>query len=748
MLLASVFAIALAQGPQIPRDDYGVPHIKASTSAEAWREAGYAVAQDRLWQMEMSRRTVEGKMAEIMGPSYVASDKEARLAAYSDDELKAEIEKLPASLQESFTEYARGVNDFIAEGHLPPNYEKLGFKPEPWTPVDSAAIGVWMLHYFGRGGAGQIRNMAALAYLQGRKPLQGHVLDVLDDFMWQNDASSPTTVAKEDESPNHPTFAAPSRALTEAHLKLLPKLGLFDLLPGLSLAMREKSTRVAMKVGAPFKTGSYCMVVGGKRSATGMPALLSGPQMGFTDPSIVHEMSISTSDFQVIGADIPGIPGVVVGHTKYLAWGLTSGVGATDDFVYYTRVGDDQYKYGSETRPLGSRSMTIHVKGASDVTVVQQRTVDGLVVLSTKAHGDVPGIVFARHTSYEGKELGSFEAFSGLWTAKNAREADATAAKGTMSFNLFYATVQGDIGYRYAGLIPLRSPLLDPRLPTPGDPKYAWSGMIPTDQMPHVRNPKSGLLTNWNNKPVSWWPNLDTPVWGKIFRVDAIRRVLDKPKLAAQDFEQAAWTIARTDETWPFLGPYAVKAAESLAAEGAAHPEKNDNAPGLAMLALGGFEGRLLDGSRQAVVYRLFVSELRKALFLEATGNFASDATFEQAAQPSVMLAALEGRTKFNYLHGRKAADVCRTALLNAIHGSYSANGVPKRYVPGQIRVPGESAIPYSNRGTYIQVVELLPDGPLGRNVLPPGVAETGPHSRDQVPLSRAWVYKPMLRPW
>jgi len=62
--------------------------------------------------------------------------------------------------------------------------------------------------------------------------------------------------------------------------------------------------------------------------------------------------------------------------------------------------------------------------------------------------------------------------------------------------------------------------------------------------------------------------------------------------------------------------------------------------------------------------------------------------------------------------------------------------------------VPGEVPIPYSNRGTYIQVVELLPDGPIGRNVLPPGVAQTGPHSRDQVPLSRAWTFKPMHRPW
>jgi penicillin amidase len=111
---------------------------------------------------------------------------------------------------------------------------------------------------------------------------------------------------------------------------------------------------------------------------------------------------------------------------------------------------------------------------------------------------------------------------------------------------------------------------------------------------------------------------------------------------------------------------------------------------------------------------------------------------FELAAQPSVMLAALQGKTKFNYLQGRKAEDVVLAALSAAKSGVYHAP---------TIKVPGEDPIPYSNRGTYIQVIELLPSGPSGRNVFPPGVTASGPHSRDQVNLSRAWLYKPMHLP-
>ena len=169
-------------------------------------------------------------------------------------------------------------------------------------------------------------------------------------------------------------------------------------------------------------------------------------------------------------------------------------------------------------------------------------------------------------------------------------------------------------------------------------------------------------------------------------------------------------------ETWPFIKPFLP-----------------------AGTALDGFDGWLLEGSVQASLYDLFFTQLRKDLFIGTTGNFVSDSNFNQVAQVSVMVQALRGKTKVNYLAGRSAADVVRGALAK-VSGTVD---LVKGYGAWSIPYAGQASVHYRNRGTYIQVIELG-STVRGRNVLPPGVSATGVHSQDQIPLSRAWVYKPM----
>src|SRR5579859_5017733 len=135
---------------------------------------------------------------------------------------------------------------------------------------------------------------------------------------------------------------------------------------------------------------------------------------------------------------------------------------------------------------------------------------------------------------------------------------------------------------------------------------------------------------------------------------------------------------------------------------------------------------RLLEGSRQAVVYERFLSALRRAVFTPSIGSFGGPQYFDVALQPSLILNALEHKTRFDYLAGRSAQEVVRQALAEAEEPvSPSVNGAPYYKAPS-INYAGEPPVPYSDRGTYIQVIELLPDGPSGKNVLPPGVAESG----------------------
>ncbi|MEQ1821239.1 MAG: penicillin acylase family protein [Fimbriimonadaceae bacterium] len=694
----------------ITRDSFGVPHIRATSWAQAFEMAGYAVAEDRLWQMENSRRLATGTMAEVFGPDFVASDKDVLRVAYTQSELTAQVRKLPERIQTAVSAYAAGINRFIREGRLPKEYAESGFQPRPWKPEDSAAIAVRMLQTFGRGGAGEIRNMALYGYLQTQPALKGHESDVLNDLAWFNDSRATTTIADEDVK-SRVNFSSPTPSVTASHLAMLPKASLIELLPGIRVAMREESTRVAASVSAPYKSGSYCIVAAPKRSSKGVPLLLSGPQMGFRQPSIVHEMSLDAPGVKAVGMDIPGVPGIIVGHTDFMAWGLTTGVADTED-IYFTSKKGDGYELAGQVKPILTVPFEIKVKGGETVKLEQARTEWGPVVLALRS-----GTIFIRRSSFWKRELESFDAFFGLYQAKSVKDIVASTDKATLNFNFFFATTKGDIGHRYVGNVPLRSSEVDPRFPTPADPKFDWKGYIPKDKLPQVINPKSGLLVNWNNKPVSWWPNFDTPVWGRIFRNSVLLERLTKPKLNTSDLENAISNAARTD--------YNFRSFQRL----------------LASCGYSAFDGKLIDGSGEAAFYLRFFDVLRSEIFSSSIGSLISPDNFKQAIQPSLMLNALEGKTRFNFLGSRTKEEVIKAAL-DKVRQEFAKKDTPL-YKAGRIAVQGEEPILYSDRGTYIQVIELF-KVPKGRNVLPPGIAESGPHRTDQASLARNWRFKPM----
>lgn len=695
--------------PDIQRDSYGVPQIRAASAEEAFYLAGYAVAEDRIWQMEMSRRVARGRMAEVTGARDAAADAEVRQLGYRDAELQTQLDKLSPFARMGFREYARGVNAYL-DAHktdLPAEFAQAGLTPEPWTETDSAAIAVRLMQQFGRGGAGELRNLALVEYLRARPQTKDRVLDVLDDLAWIDPGRSPSTIPAPPGA--FTAFPKPDRKTSERHLASLPRLNLLELVPAIRVASREASNLVAERVGSPFKTGSYAMVVGAKRSATGHPILLSAPQMGFRTPSIVHEISIDAPGVRVAGIGIPGVPGIVIGMTPDIAWGLTSGIADTDD-IRIAKPGALSVRESTET---------IRIKNAADRSVPVRRAEMGPVLLQT-----ANGTRFVRHSAYWMRELESVDALANLWRAKTAGEADAAISRATMSFNFFYATRTGDIGYRYGGLVPVRPAGFDPRLPSLIDSGDRWTRMMTPLEMPHLSNPSSGLLTNWNNRPAPNWMNGDTPTFGRLNHVTAIDAALPKGEITAQDVERAAWSIARVDAFWPAFRPHVQRVLPRLSVS--------------AREGILGFDGSMLEGSRQAGVYARFLDNLRRELFLPVTGDFLSFDNFRTITQPTALLNALEGRTKVDYRAGRTTDSVVIAALEK------SASGEP--YRSGTIAVPGEAPVPYSDRGTYIQVIEMLPSGPYGRSVLPPGNAERGAHRLDQAPLSRAWTYKAMTR--
>lgn len=704
-MLASLIALTLQSN--LIRGEYGVPIIRAANVAEAMELQGYATAQDRLWQMEMSRRGARSKLAEVLGSASLNADIEQAKQFYTEAELRAQFVRLPAAIQGWFKAYAKGVNRFVQEGKLPPEYATNGFQPAPWTELDSAAVTIKLLQIFGRGGAGELRNLALYKFLEAQPKIKGRAPDVFGDFAWQNDPNSVPTCPPEDDLVKvKPTFPQPSPEITKAHLASLPPLGVFELLPGVRVVSLDESKRQSHLLKTPFKSGSYCVVVGKKKSTTGGALLLSGPQMGFTVPSIIHEVSLHGPGLDVAGMAVPGVPGVMVGATPNAAWGLTTGVADTEDIYLLNLRDKDHWSEGT----IRNVAFNIPVKGGEPKVIERRDTDYGQIVFEVGAKK----VGFARKRAYEGRELQSYEAVAGLWTVQDRKGFEKSTARATMNFNCFIALKNGDIGWRYLGEVPSRPSGFDPRFPLPPVRKAEWDGMIPFDQMPHAWNPKRGYLANWNNKPAAWWPNLDTPAWGEAFRNRLLLTHLEEKKLSPDSLQKAVVGMATMAETYPAFATL------------------------LRGTVLDKWNGSYRDDPRMGQIFAKFIPALREELFLGVTGNLGSPDNFALVAQADVMLRALRGETSYDYLHGRKSGEVIATALDRAVAGAGDTI-----FTPATLPVPaGIKPVPWRNRGTYIQIVEV---GKSGMNVVTPGVAASGRYSSDQADLARVFGFKPMV---
>ncbi|GIV03466.1 MAG: hypothetical protein KatS3mg015_2296 [Fimbriimonadales bacterium] len=742
LVFVSLVTLVNSQQPDFTliRGPYGEPHIFADSVEAAFEGAGYAVAQDRLYQMDLSRRSARGQLSELIGRAGVGSDRDALRFGYTDAEYEAMFRELPAEVRRITEAYAKGVNRWIEEaaanGQLPEAYG--GEKPRPWTTTDSLAVGVQLVRRFGRFGAGELRNLALYTYLKNR--LGEETLAAMDDLAWQNDRAAICTVSDADDPHRGSSPFKPfDETVTKAHVALLPRVNLLELLPAIRIEEQAEMKEIAAQLGVPHKWGSYAVVVSKHKSRLGVPLLLSGPQMGFSTPSVAHQMSIACPQYTAVGMDVPGVPGILIGHSPTVAWGMTSGVADTDDvfFVKLNPENPDEYEWNGSWKRFERTEWQVPVKGGEAVTAVREMTEFGPVIL--KSIGT--GVAYVRKSPLWMKEVAGLAGMSRLPGAKTIREVREVALTLNANFNLFAATNEGDIGWFFCGRIPIRSSKVDPRLPAPMDREHDWLGIVPPDRMPYVINPSSGWIANWNNKPVSWWPNLDTPAWGRIFRNEAIVRLLEgRERIGPEDLEAVVRSIATTAiEPTYFLD-------DLFAAEGAG---KASGVRQTALSYLRGWQGTKREGEVAPVIYEAWFAALQRELFLEKFGNFLAPDVFNLVLQPTVVWNALHGLTKLDYLGGRSRMDVVWTAYEKAVDGLQQSRGGDVslwQYRAGRIQFNGIPPVIYNDRGTYIQIVELWPS-PRGRFVAPPGVSENraSPHFADQRDLAAQWTYFPML---
>lgn len=455
---------------EVVRDRHGIPHIYAETLRDANFALGFAHAQDRLWQMEMNRRTAAGRLSELFGPSTLDTDKFLRTLGIHRH-ARATFEHLDPDTQEIFQAYADGVNAFLATNTrpLPPEFLLLWHTPEPWSAADSLGWIKMMAWDLSRSWRDELLR---LRLAQKLTPQQ------IAEFL-----------------PPYPGDA-PVR---------LPDLG------SLYRGMRGMATNLAEAAPEqlPEGAGSNNWVVDGLHSVTGKPLLANDPHLALTAPAVWYFAHINVADRNVIGATLPGVPMIVLGRNDRIAWGFTNtGPDVQDLHVEKLDASDPTaYAVPDGTRKFRFIDETIRIKGQADLGLRVRVSRHGPIisdVLADVAQGLPAGHVLAfAWTTLRDDDLAG-QALVRLGQSGNWGEfVAATRDFHSPQQNIVYADVDGNIGYTAPGRVPLRRRDNDLKglAPAPGwEAKYDWQGFIPFEELPRKFNPPEGRIATANEK--------------------------------------------------------------------------------------------------------------------------------------------------------------------------------------------------------------------------------------------------------
>jgi penicillin G amidase len=739
------------------RDAYGVPRVFATSVRSLFFGNGYAVAEDRAWQMEKYRLDAEGRLAEVFGEKLIDHDKEVRLEGMTREEWRHEFDQLPQEDQEIIQSYLDGVNRYLEAaqkaGTLSVDFAQNNWKPAPWVVEDTMAIAGMMGRRFGASGTDQLRNEAVVKFLTARLGTREAALKVFNDIGWVDDPAAISTVAPTVvRGPGAKAENAAPRAFAESAGAVGITTDDAEVLHAIQAKVnREAVYAAARELGLATRWGSYCWVVAPSKSVSGNAMLVGGPQMGFSTPQIAHEIQLTGAGYNVMGMGFAGIPGVLIGSNENLAWTSTSGESHNEDvFVEKAKAGNEHaYFYRGEYHAMEHRVEQIVVRGHDAVPYDVYRTVHGPVIEWSPSKD----VAYSKQMSYFGKEWETTIAFLGLNTARSIQDIPALAAKIASSHNIFVATRDGDIGFWHGGYFPAYPENVDPRLPLRGTGEDDWKGIIAFAEIPQTVNPPSGLIFNWNNKPGPGWRNYSVPAWGVAHHISNIRGALEQRlhenggKLSLTEVKAVAPQIGRHNYIADWLKPGLLDAASHTNAT-------LDPISLLAIEYLRHWNNQVREGSVAQTVFDAWYQQLRRDIFTPVLGDLGNKGALDEFTNSSNVYHALAGSRSSvplsrDYLEGKTADEVRLKALAEALDQLGKEKGPDMSawgYQLEWIKFDPLPAIPWYSRGTYIQAVELGHDRVHGGWILPPGQSEN-PHSlhySDQLMLAGWWMYAPM----
>ncbi|MFZ5750463.1 MAG: penicillin acylase family protein [Pseudomonadota bacterium] len=590
---------------EIVRDTADVPHIFAQSDEDVFYALGFAHAQDRLWQMNILRRTVQGRLSEVFGARTVPVDEIMRrldLYGLASRSVAAQDEPTRRALDA----YAAGVNAWIrlvndeARGRGAPEFFLFSNELAYWQPADSLAI----LKLMALQLTGQLESEVLRARVSLLSP--DWVKDLLPDV------------------PGPGTAALP------------PYASLFPSLPRSFAALNLPDDPLSPFPRQDFAGASNAWAAAPARSAAGGSLLANDPHLGLTAPSVWYLARLDLSSGGVIGGTIPGIPAILTGRNAQVGWGLTTAyLDDQDIHIEEVNPADPQrYRTPEGWKPFETRQSIIEVKDSAPVTVTLRWTENGPVLPGT--HYDLASVT----------PRGSVASLS--WTALDPADTSMTAAIRMMgahsiaealaATDLYIAPAQNltladkdGVAMVMIGAQPRRDPRhqTQGRMPSPGWlPENRWQGRLPAAENPRFLNPSGGIVGNTNNKFVDRpFPNHVSYVWGDTERVQRWTRLMEEREFHSRE----SFIAAQLDTVSPAARSLLPLVAANLWFTGPAAAEGTpERLRQRALELLAKWDGDMNEHLPEPLIYAAWMRALQNRLIRDELGPLADEFTHLQ----------------------------------------------------------------------------------------------------------------------
>ncbi|NVM17794.1 MAG: penicillin acylase family protein [Candidatus Lokiarchaeota archaeon] len=483
------------------RDEWGIPHIFAEYEEDLFFAQGYCHAQDRLFQMDMYRRQVRGGLSEILGESMITSDKIALARGMEDSAIRTDrlLREMYSNgtleFFSSFERYIDGINYYIESlnDFKPLEYHLTNFKPTKWTSIDTLCI------------VQEMARQMSWTY----DDLERYVtLQALNSTYYNELFGDPLPY----QIPIVPDYGDYPQSPMKAGINLKANYALKTEILNLLESIQEiESEKTLIENQKEQIIGSNNWVVNSNLSNTGAPILCNDMHLAWLMPGVMYEQHLKAEDtgFHVYGFNIPGLPGVAVGHNERVGWGFTNTGYDVIDWYYYNKDGPNNYIYDGVSTAYTHKNYDIKVKDQKTVEFIVNYTVHGPVFSDFIDFGlssSLGNIVIAPKWTAHGYFF-NILAGNGFVRANNRAEFDEGSKDWTLlAQNIVYADVDGNIAIRPTGKVPIRDDSKIPpghfgngSLPYNGsNGEGEWVGYVPFEELPNSLNPSQNYLASAN----------------------------------------------------------------------------------------------------------------------------------------------------------------------------------------------------------------------------------------------------------